>query len=233
MLFRSSAGNVALVMIQFPEAAIVHTRSHWKDLGRFVLDPELNNGASIFTRSASGRGYNLSDVYDIAQTQGRELGKTQLMDDTREMEAALSALLNFAPVQMTADEKLSVNALYDPKRMTLTVNPNCSDSQAFAAIAAEIAQARFHDRGRNPGYSRESCELSAQSVSYILCRRFGVQRELPDLTGMAKRCQGWTPEDRLAFLKEIQGMSRQIGGSIEKTISPPQRKAPARSGDER
>ena len=64
-------------------------------------------------------------------------------------------------------------------------------------------------------------------------RRFGIQRELPDLTGMAKRCQGWEAEDRLAFLKEIQGMSRQIGGSIEKTISPPQRKAPARSGDER
>ena len=88
-------------------------------------------------------------------------------------------------------------------------------------------------RGRNPAYSREGCELSAQSVSYILCRRFGVQRELPDLTGMAKRCQGWEIEGRLAFLKEIQGMSRQIGGSIEKTIAPPQRKAPARSGDER
>ena len=228
-----SAGNVALVMIQFPEAAIVHTRSHWKDLGRFVLDPELNNGASIFTRSASGRGYNLSDVYDIAQTQGRELGKTQLMDDTREMEAALSALLNFAPVQMTADEKLSVNALYDPKRMTLTVNPNCSDSQAFAAIAAEIAQARFHDRGRNPGYSRESCELSAQSVSYILCRRFGIQRELPDLTALAERYQGWSAQDRLNALKGIQGMSRQIGNSIDRTIAPPQRAAPVRRGDAR
>ncbi len=70
-------------------------------------------------------------------------------------------------------------------------------------------------------------------MSYILCRRFGIQRELPDLTGMANRCQGWTPEDRLAFLKEIQGMSRQIGGSIEKTIAPPQRVAPARRGEER
>ena len=114
-----------------------------------------------------------------------------------------------------------------------SIDTACPDGQAFAAIAAEIAQARFHDRGRNPAYSREGCELSAQSVSYILCRRFGIQRELPDLTGMAKRCQGWEIEDRIAFLKEIQGMSRQIGGSIEKTIAPPQRKAPARSGDER
>ena len=228
-----SSGNIALAMAQLPEATVVHTRGHWKDLGRFVLDPELKNGASIFTRSATGRGYNLTSVYDIAQTQGRELRTVQLKEDTEPMEAALSALLNFSPVQVVAAENLPSGAYYDPRQMTLAIDTACPDSQAFAAIAAEIAQARFHDRGRNPAYSREGCELSAQSVSYILCRRFGVQRELPDLTGMAKRCQGWTPEDRLAFLKEIQGMSRQIGGSIEKTIAPPQRKAPARSGDER
>ena len=228
-----SSGNIALAMAQLPEATVLHTRGHWKDLGRFVLDPELKNGASIFTRSATGRGYNLTSVYDIAQTQGRELRTPQLRDDTEAMDAALSALLNFSPVQVVAAENLPSGAYYDPRQMTLAIDTTCPDSQAFAAIAAEIAQARFHDRGRNPAYSREGCELSAQSVSYILCRRFGVQRELPDLTGMAKRCQGWEAEDRLAFLKEIQGMSRQIGGSIEKTISPPQRAAPARREAER
>lgn len=228
-----SAGNVALAMAQLPEATVLHTRGHWKDLGRFVLDPELNNGASIFTRSSTGRGYSLTSVYDIAQTQGRELRTPQLRDDTEAMDAALTALLNFAPVQVLADENLSAGAYYDPRKMTLAINPSYSDSQAFAAIATEIAQARFHDRGHNPAYSREGCELSAQSVSYILCRRFGIQRELPDLTGMTKRCQGWAAEDRLVFLKEIQSMSRQIGGSIEKTIAPPQRAAPARSGAER
>ena len=228
-----SAGNVALAMAQPPEATVLHTRAHWKDLGRFVLDPELKNGASIFTRSSTGRGYNLTSVYDIAQTEGRELRTLQLRDGSEAMEAALTALLNFAPVQVVAGENLESGAYYDPWQMALAIDTKLSDSQAFAAAAAEIAQARFHDRGRNPVYSRESCELSAQSVSYILCRRFGIQRDLPDLTGMARRCQGWAAEDRLAFLKEIQGMSRQIGGTIEKTIAPPQRAAPARHEAER
>ena len=228
-----SAGNVALAMAQLPEATVLHTRAHWKDLGRFVLDPELKNGASIFTRSSTGRGYNLTSVYDIAQTEGRELRTPQLRDGSEAMEAALTALLNFAPVQVVAGENLESGAYYDPWQMALAIDTKLSDSQAFAAAAAEIAQARFHDRGRNPVYSRESCELSAQSISYILCRRFGIQRELPDLTKMAERCQGWVAEDRLAFLKEIQGMSRQIGGSIEKTIAPPQRAAPARREAER
>lgn len=149
------------------------------------------------------------------------------------MEAALTNLLNFSPVQVVADEELSAGAYYDPQSMTLAVNPGYSDSQAFAAIAAEIAQARFHDRGFNPEYNRESCELSARSVAYILCRRFGIQCELPDLTGLEKHYQGWEADDRLNALKGIQGMSRQIGGSIEKAIAPPQRKAPARGGGER
>ena len=50
-----SSSNIALAMAQLPEATVLHTRGHWKDLGRFVLDPELKNGASIFTRSATGR----------------------------------------------------------------------------------------------------------------------------------------------------------------------------------
>lgn len=228
-----SAGNVALVMAQLPEATVVHTQGHWRDLGRSVAAEELKNGASIFTRPPSGRGYTLTSVYDIAQTQGREPRRIQLRDDTSAMEAALTNLLNFSPVQVVADENLSAGAYYDPRSMTLAVNPSYSDSQAFAAIAAEIAQARFHDRGFNPEYNRENCELSAQSVSYILCRRFGIQRELPDLTGLAERYQGWEAEDRLNALKSIQGMSRQIGRSIEKTVAPPQRKTPARSGAER
>ncbi|WP_325213466.1 hypothetical protein [Oscillibacter sp.] len=220
-------------MAQLPEATVVHTKERWKDLGRFVRDPELKNGASVFTRSASGRGYSLTSVYDVSQTQGREPRRLQLKDKSEPMEAALTVLLDFAPVEVTADKKLSAGAYYDPQKMTLAVNPSYSDSKAFAAIAAQIAQARFHDWGRNPTYSRESCELSAQSVSYILCRRFGIPCELPDLSKLAERYQGWTADDRLNVLKGIQDMSRRIGGAIEKTIAPPQRQAPARSEGER
>lgn len=223
-----SAGNIALAMIQLPEATVIHSRGYWETQGRSVLDTELENGASIFSRSSTGRGYELSSVYDITQTQGQELRKIQLQDNTATMEAALTVLLNFAPVQVLADENLPVAAHYDPENLTLAINPNISDSQAFAAIAAEIAHARFHSWGFNTDYSREGSELSAQSVSYILCRRFGIERELPDLSGLAERFQGWEVQERLDALKSIQGMSRQFGRSIKKALSPPQRESPLR-----
>lgn len=75
--------------------------------------------------------------------------------------------------------------------------------------------------------------MSAQSVSCILCRRFGIERELPDLSKVTERFQGWKTQDRLNLLIGIQGMSRQIGGSIEKAMAPPQRTPSFRRGDAR
>ena len=224
------AGNIALVMKQNPEAAVFFTRDHWKAKGRFVLEDQQEKGAKIFARSSSGRSYVLADAFDVTQTQGRDVRMPHLENDTPQMEIALTALLNYSPVRVEANAELSTGAYYAPRNMVLSINPGYSDSQAFAAIATEIAQARFHDRGYNPNYSREGCELSAQSVSYILCRRFGISQEWPSLSRLPSLCKGWPAQDRLEFLNTIQGMSRQIGNSIEKSLSPPQRATPPCTG---
>ena len=229
----SSAGNIALVMIQNPEAAIFGTRERWKSQGRFVLDTEQDRGAKIFVRPSSGRGYTLADAFDITQTQGRAIQMPHLKDNTPEMEPALAALLKFSPVQMVANHDLSAAAYYDPHHMLLAVNPGFSDSEAFGAIAAEIAQARYHDRGFNREYSREGCELSAQSVAYILCRRFGVSWAQPDLSRLTRYFQGWPPQDRQSVLNGIQDLSKRIGRAIEQSIAPPQRAAPTVRRDAR
>ena len=110
--------------------------------------------------------------------------------------------------------------------MELAINPNFPDSEAFAAIAAEIAHARLHGKGYNSGYNRDDCELDAQSVSYILCRRFGISRDVPDLSKLPELYGGWEAPDRRRALDSIQDMSKQIGSSIEKNIMPPQRNRP-------
>lgn len=227
------AGSIAIVMMRDPGATVFRTADRWKAMGRTVLEEVQEETARVFTRAPSGRGYNLTPVYDIAQTQGRELRKPQLLDDSREMEAALASLLKFSPVEVAADKELDTAARYDPQAMKLSVNPSYSDSQVFAAVAAQIAHARFHDRGFNRYYSQENYELSAQSVSYILCRRFGIEREQPDATRLPELYQGCGIEERWESLKSIQSMSRQIGRAIDKAIAPPQRSAPVRRGEAR
>ena len=53
-----------------PDSIDVCSRERWKDLGSFVLDIEIDREASIFTRSSTGRGYRVTCVYDLAQTEG-------------------------------------------------------------------------------------------------------------------------------------------------------------------
>lgn len=220
-----SPGNIALVMAQSPTATVFGTPERWRSMGRNVQSAELGKGIGIFARSE--QGYVMADAFDISQTDGRELRKPpQLTDESKEMEGALKALLNYSVVPVVADTEMETPAFYDQSNLELAINPAYSDSEAFAAIAAEVAHSRFHKRGYNADYLRADCDLDAQSISYILCRRFGVSRDLPDLSKLSDLYRDWPPESRRAILDGIQDLSKKMGYSIEKDIKPPQRSIP-------
>lgn len=67
------------------------------------------------------------------------------------------------------------DAVYDPKTQSITVSSRLIDSKIFAALSREIVHAGIHDHGRYPYYTREDCAMDAESVSYMLCRNFGVE----------------------------------------------------------
>ena len=213
-----SAGNIALVMFSDPEATVFGTRDRWKTLNRSVMDSEKNNGVKIFARSPMGRGYTLADAYDIRQTQGRELSRISLKNDSKEMETALTTVLNYAVVPVVIDKELPSPAFYDETNLELAINPDYPDNEAFAAIAAEVAHSRFHAKGANRSYDRGECDLDAQSISYILCRRYGIERPMPDMTNLAGLYEGWEPQERRQALDTIQDTSKQFGRSIEKNL---------------
>lgn len=222
-----SPGNIALIMEQMPMATIFGTQDRWRNLGRTVTDIEVSKGAKIYARSPQGRGYVLADAYDISQTEGRDLRQTRLEPGSKEMTAALRAVMNYSLVPFEVDKELPVPAFYDARNMVIAVNPaDFSENESFAAIAAEVAHSRFHQKGYNSDYNRTDSELDAQSVSHILCRRFGVQRDLPDLSRVPELYQDWSVDSRKGILDGIQDMSKMIGNSIERDITPQQRTIP-------
>ncbi|WP_352416759.1 hypothetical protein [Oscillibacter ruminantium] len=220
-----SPGNIALAMFQNPEATVIGTRDRWKAMGRTVLESEKDKGMKIFARAAfPAKGYTLSDAYDVSQTQGKAIKETCLRDSSKEMDTALSTLLNYSPVPVVTDASLDVPALYDEADMVLHINPASQDSEAFGAIATEIAHARFHNKGYNTYYDRGESQLDAQSVSYILCRRFGVACELPDASHVAELYEGWEPHERAEALDKVQDMAKKISNSIDRDLTPEQNK---------
>ena len=213
-----SAGNIALVMFGNPEATVFGTRDRWKTLNRSVMDSEKNSGVKIFARSPVGRGYTLTDAYDIKQTQGRDISRIVLQNDSKEMETALTTVLNYAVVPVVIDKELPTPAFYDAANLELAINPDYPDNEAFAAITAEVAHSRLHAKGANPGYDRGECELDAQSISYILCRRYGIERPMPDMSNLAALYEGWEAQECRQALDTIQDTSKQFGRSIEKNL---------------
>lgn len=174
-----SPGNIALVMAQSPTATVFGTMERWRNMGRNVRNDELGKGIEIFARAESGMGYSITAAYDISQTDGREPRKPlQLTDESKEMEAALKALLNYSTVPVVADTEMEAPAFYDQGNLELAINPAYSDSEVFVAIAAEVAHARFHDRGiivitsgRTANWTPRACPIScaADSASAGIC----------------------------------------------------------------
>ena len=217
-----SPGNIALAMYQKPDVTRFGTREKWKTMGRSIMDSEVKNGFQIFSRASFGKGFILAPAYDISQTYGREVKAVRLENNTQAMEDALKTVLNYSIVPPVVDESLDSPAYYDPEKLELAINPAYPDNEAFSAIAAEVAHSRMHAKGVNTYYSRAECDLDAQSVSCILCRRFGIQREAPDLSRLGELYGGWTPQEVRQALDTVQDMSKKMGNSIDRNIAPPE-----------
>ena len=210
-----SAGNIALVMFQDPEATVFGTAERWKTLNRGVIDQERSKGVKIFARNTLGRGYRLTDAYDIRQTQGREPKKVQLRDDSKEMSIALRAILNYSVVPVATDHDLPVAAYYDSKNMELAVNPAFSDSEAFAAIAAEVAHSRIHAKGKRAGVvlkpktPAEAALPFLEKVEVILVMTvepgFGGQKFMADMMPKVTQLRRWIDEKNPGCELEVDG----------------------------
>lgn len=222
---RCSAGNVALTLFQLDGASHIGTRDYWHSMGRYVANEEMDRGAKVFVppKDPKRRGYFMGEYYDVSQTTGKPVkAPLKLEDNSERMETALAALMGCSPVPFGEDGEMEAAAYYDPERMEIAVNPAYSDGEIFAALTTEIAYARFHDQGRNRDFTREEFSLDAESVGYLVCRRFGVACPAPDTHGLRQYFEGYEAADRSdtlsEFLKRAQGMSDRV----EKAVQPRQ-----------
>ncbi len=227
-----SVGNVALSIAQLKNPTRIGSLNFWHEQGRSVRDEEMRSGAKVFLppRNKKYHGYIIGDYYDISQTTGRPIqGPPKLEEGGQAMEAALAALFRLSPVPVVADEDMNTPAYYDQEHLELAVNPAYGEGEIFAALAAELTHANFHDRGRARSYDRDYCTLEAQSVGYMLCRRYGVSCQAPDLETLGRHFEGYPTAARGDALDQLRTTARDLSDRIDKAIQPRQQDRGRRS----
>ena len=220
-----SAGNVALSMLQLNDPTKIGTADYWHEQGRYVIDGEMQKGAKVFVppRNSQQRGYFMGNYYDVSQTAGKPMREAQpLAEGSERMDAAFAALLDVCPVPYVQNDNLEQAARYNERECVIEINSSKTASEVFAALATEIVYARDHDRGRNRDYDRADLQLNAESVGFMVCRRFGVDCPLPDMEKAPAYYGYYEPEDRGRELDNLRQAARNMGDAVERAITPRQ-----------
>lgn len=224
---RFSASNVLLAMEQNPEVTVFNSVKGWNGLNRNVMREEVGMkirvGDTYVRDGRQYRGYKVGRVFDISQTAGRgQMVKNQLTDNSDAMSKALYQLLTVSPVPVVTGDARGQDALYDPSQQQIIVSGYIPDSAAFRALSREIVHAGIHDHGNFPYYSRESCALGADSVSYMLCRSYGVPCDRPKPVGLVEMFDGLEARDRMGVIADFQQTFAAQRASIQRGLAPQQ-----------
>lgn len=186
---RYSVGNALLITAQMPQATQLRDFDSWKENGVSIKKQQkgiiiLEPGEEYTREDGSvGVSYNVKKVFDISQTTSRDKAKPAVHRDDRLL---LKALINNSPATIKISEELpeGVGALYQPETDEISVRKGMEASDIFRSVSQELAHAEFATQGET--YSRGEAVFKAYCVSYMLCKKNGIDvsgydfKNLPD-----------------------------------------------------
>ena len=203
-----SFGNVMLILLQCPNASLVAGFHKWKkDFGRSVKKGEQgiqilapcpykkfveqevekpDGSKELETVVQIRQGFKVAYVFDVSQTEGRELpsfGVDKLTGDVQHYEEIYNAIVAVSPVPVIIrDRQDSSEGCYNHKEQKIYINNDLSQIQTVSVMIHETAHAILHalpvENGEIVGKhekDRRTREVEAESVSYIVCQHIGIE----------------------------------------------------------
>mgnify|MGYP003623309674 CR=1 FL=1 len=186
---RKSVWIELLITALMPEATQLKDVSSWiessvsikkQQKGIVILEP-----GEEYTRDdgSVGVSYNVKKVFDVSQTTSKIKPQLTVSRDERLL---LKALINNPPVPIQPVEEITQNrgSLYEPDDGNIYVRRGMDAPDIFRSVSKELAYAELALKSGN--YSREDNSFKANCVSYLLCKKHGIDvsgydfSELPD-----------------------------------------------------
>lgn len=189
-----SFSNKVLIFSQFENATQVMGYKKWQTVGRYVK-PE-SKGIQIFCPMILKRKVKVKDetgneteeeenylrfrpgyVYDISQTEGKEVPKSPSVLNSNTRQDLLEKLICFSPVPVSY-KKLSPGhyGYYNLQNKCIVLNEKMSIDDKVSTLLHELTHALYDDF--NYQENRELSEVFVESVSFIVADYFDLDTSL-------------------------------------------------------
>ncbi|MBN1189465.1 MAG: DUF192 domain-containing protein [Dehalococcoidales bacterium] len=235
-----SIGNLMLIMLQKPDATRVAGFTTWKDLGRYVKKGE--KGIAILapcmppkeTRVVEPEDeedegslaeirpiyFKVVHVFDISQTEGKELPEVEVPSLTGEADEGLFngalELANLQGLDVSFEsrpyQEPAIKGMYSGK--TIWVRPEESRAQQLKTLLHEMAHYYSEGVFQMP---RRNAETIAESVAFTVGARFGFDSGIRSFPYVAL----WAQDKKVLEqnLADIRKVSTKIIDALEPKIS--------------
>ena len=219
-----SARNALLIGEQCPDAVRVGGYKEWHSQGIEILEDEkrlpiiiLEPGKAYRREDGSvGQNFYAKEVYDISQTTARDQARPQVSYDDRLL---LKGLIASSPVPIRAVEELPQGrgAMFSAEQNAILVKKGMDAPDIFRCVSLEVANVQLAQS--MDGYSRETDGYKAYAVSYMLCKRYGVDAKEYEISKLDGVFQGQVPrEDIPAALTDMRDAFKSLNGRMARAM---------------
>ena len=250
-----SFSNAFLILLQRPNASYVAGYNTWKSLGRQVKRGEQGimilapcNFSAVMEckkrdpktgeivigpdgqpetekKRISPNRFKIAHVFDMSQTEGKELPQIAVSELTGEVDDFSSvyerlAALSPLPVEQR-DFPGTAKGYTSFAENLVVVRSGMSQVQTIKTLVHEIAHAKLHNPkdvlDETEQRKKRQKEVEAESIAYVVCQHYGIDTSDYSLGYVA----GWSKGTELAELKASLDTIHRTAGEIIDAITPP------------
>ena len=218
---RYSPQNALLIHVQSPHASKIGDHKYWQSQGVEILKSEkrepiliLEPGKAYQREDGSlGQSFYAKEMYDISQTTAQP--QPAVAWDERQL---LKALIHRSPVSIQVVEQLPEGghgAQYVPDQNAILVQKGMDAPGIFRSVSLELAKAQLAaQESPDPQGWKSFC------VSYILCKKYGVDTRAFDTSRVDQMFAGKSPGDIKADLRDMENAMGCINSRMAKVLYP-------------
>lgn len=169
--------------------------------------------------------YKIGTVFDVSQTEGRELPGivvSELVGEVERFQDLYDCLSAISPVPIMEDSVPGkAKGYFSAEQQRIVLRSGMPQLQTMKTLVHEIAHAKLHDYRGVPVEKRKDRsqkEVEAESVAYVVCQHFGLDTSDYSFGYVAGWSSGKELNDLKTSLDVIHTTAGEMISKIEATL---------------